>query len=164
MAARDKTFKYDTFITLMWCYFNRVLILIVLPQIQPFNFTALDAFDDRDLGVLIVRDNTSIVSFSVDLVADPCPDVVWSFNGTVLGPSNDTFRYNNACAEVDVTSPNWTFTLEVALTGATSGRYDANFTNIAGMVSMPEAYFSIPSGEPLLNASLLTLTTSCVFR
>lgn len=144
---------------LIRCYFNHALILTVLPQVQPFNFTVLDAFDDRDLGVLIVRDNGSTVSFSVDVVADPCPSVNWTFNGMELGASNDTFTFNDPCTEMGGTSPIWTFTLDVALTAATSGRYDANFTNIAGMIRMPEAYFSVPSGKPPLHTSLLSLTT-----
>ena len=117
--------------------------VIVSPQVQPFNFSVLGAIDDPELGVLIVRDNGSTVSFSVDVVAIPCPDVVWSFNGRVLGPSNDTFNYNNPCTEEGM---NWTFTLDVALTATTSGRYSANLSNIAGMVPLPNAYFTIPSG------------------
>ena len=120
------------------------LCIIALPQVQPFNFSVLGAIDDPELGVLLVRDSGSTVSFSVDVVADPCPDVVWSFNGMVLGRSNVTF---NPCTEEGGTSPNWTFTLDVALTAATSGHYSANFTNIAGMVSLPNAYFTIPSGK-----------------
>lgn len=106
--------------------------------------TALNAFDDRDLGALIVRDNGSIVNFSVDVVADPCPVIVWFFNGTRLGLSNETFTYNNACAEAGTSSPNWTFTLSVLLTAATSGSYTATLTNIAGSVSLPKAYFTLP--------------------
>ena len=115
-----------------------------LPQVRPYNLTALDAFDDRDLGALIVRENSSTVNFSVDVVADPCPYIVWLFNGTRLGPSNETFTYNNACAEAGASSPNWTFTLSVLLTAATSGSYTAKFTNIAGSVSLPKAYFTLP--------------------
>ena len=46
---------------------------------QPYNFTELDAFDDPNLGALIVRDSGSIVSLSVNVVADPCPNVTWIF-------------------------------------------------------------------------------------
>ena len=112
---------------------------------QPYNFSELDAFDDRDLGALIVRDNGSIVTFLVDVVADPCPDVIWSFNGTRLESSNETFMYYNACAEADANNdPNWTFTLRVLLTAATSGSYTATFSNLAGTASLPKAYFTIP--------------------
>lgn len=111
---------------------------------QPYNFTELDAFDERDLGALIVRDNGSTVMFSVDVVADPCPEVVWRFNRTRLGPSNATFMYNNACAEAGTNSPNWTFNLSVLLTAATSGHYAAYFTNIAGRSQSFQAYFTIP--------------------
>lgn len=114
---------------------------------QPYNFTKLGAFDDRDLGTLIVRDNGSTVSFSVDVVADPCPNVVWSFNGTRLGSGNVEFAYNNACIKTGLgtTSPNWTFTLDVILlTAVTSGYYSARFTNVAGTTFLPRTYITIP--------------------
>ena len=120
---------------------------VVSPQVQPFNFSALGAIDDPELGVLIVRDSGSTVSFSVDVVADPCPSVLWSFNGTVLGPSSNTFNYNNPCTEAGGTRLNWTFTLDVVLTATTSGHYSASFTNTVGMVSLPNVYFTIPSGK-----------------
>ena len=104
----------------------------------------MDAFNDRDLGILIVRDDGSTVNLSVDVVADPCPEIVWFFNGTRLGPSNETFTYNNACAEADASGPNWTFTLSVLLTPSTTGSYTANLTNIAGSESLPKAYFTLP--------------------
>ena len=121
---------------------------VVQPVVEPFNFTALDAFNDREpIGLLIVRENGSVANFYVDLVADPCPTVQWSFNGTMLGPTNDTFSYNDPCAEPGATSPNWRFTLDVALSENTSGSFSAVFTNIAGSVNLPPAYFTIPSGK-----------------
>ena len=112
---------------------------------QPYNFTKLNAFDDRDIGALFTRDNGSTVRFFVDVIADPCPDVVWSFNSTRLGPSNETFTYNNACSGASTRGSNWTFTLDVVLTESTSGIYNASFTNIAGITSLPKVYFTIPS-------------------
>ena len=115
-----------------------------MPQVQQYNFTEIYAFDDRDLGALIVRDNGSIVNLSVSVVADPCPDVVWSFNGTRLGPSNETFTFSNPCLAAGARSPNWTFTLNVTLTAATSGNYSANFTNVAGASFLPRTFLTIP--------------------
>ena len=119
---------------------------IVLPRVVPYNFTELGAFDDRDLGTLIVQDNGTTVNFFVDVEADPCPDITWFFNSIRLGPSNSTFTYNNACANaVQGSSPNWRFTLTVALTEDTSGSYTANLTNKAGMTQLPRpAYFTLP--------------------
>ena len=91
-----------------------------------------------------MKNGGSTLTFSVDVVADPCPDIVWFLNRTRLGPSNETFTYNNACAEAGASSPNWTFTLSVLLTAATSGSYTANLTNIAGNISLPKAYFTLP--------------------
>ena len=83
--------------------------------------------------------------FSVHVIADPCPDITWSFNGTRLGLSNETF---DVCIEVrtpGARSPNWIFTLNVVLTAATSGNYSARFTNIAGTTVLPKTYITIPS-------------------
>lgn len=104
------------------------------------------AFNDRDLGALIVQQNATTVNFYIDVVADPCPEIIWFFNGTQLGPSNSTFTYSNACADaVQGSSPNWRFTLDVVLTEDTSGSYTARFTNIAGTTELPiPAYFTIP--------------------
>ena len=91
-----------------------------------------------------MRDNGSTVNFFVNIIADPCPAVVWSFNGIQLGPSNAIFTYNNACSVAGAVSPKWTFTLDVVFTAATSGQYTATFTNIAGTTSLPKIYFTIP--------------------
>ena len=110
----------------------------------PYNFTKLGAFNDQDLGALIVKDNGSIGTVSVDVVADPCPNVLWSFNGTRLGSSNEIFAYNNACIMTGTKSPNWTFFLNVTLTETTSGYYSASFTNVAGTAFLPRTYITIP--------------------
>lgn len=122
---------------------------------QPYNFTKLDAFDDQDLGALIVRDNGSYVIFSVDVVADPCPNVEWSLNGTRLGPSNETITYNSTCIESYSRSPNWTFSLNVTLTAATSGSYSASFSNVAGTTFLPKTYITIPG--------MLSCIFTCVY-
>ena len=97
-----------------------------------------------------MRDNGSTVSFSVDIVADPCPGITWIFNGIRLGPSNSTFMYNNPCIEASTRIPYLTFTLNVILTDATSGRYSANITNIAGATLLPKAYITVPGMNCLL--------------
>ena len=117
----------------------------VIAKVLPYNFTALGALDDRDFGVLIVRDNGSNVTFSIDVVADPCPSITWSFNGTRLGPSNATFSYDDPCTQGGVMSPNWRFMMQVpVLTEYTSGLCSANFTNTAGTTTLPNAYITVP--------------------
>ena len=134
---------------------------IVLPDVMPYNFTELGpaAFDDRDLGALIVQDNATTVNFFVDVRADPCPEIIWYFNGTQLGPSNSTFTYNNACADaVQGSSPNWRFTLDVLLTEDTSGSYTADFTNKAGTTRLPRpAYFTVPGKTVIYIQTSLSL-------
>ena len=117
----------------------------VSPQVQPLNFTELGAVDDRDVGALIIKSNGSTVRFSVDVVADPCPDVVWKFNGTALGSSNSSFMYNDPCINTGGGNLIWKYTLNVVLTSKTSGQYVANFTSDAGTTLLPRAYFTIPS-------------------
>ena len=127
------------------------VIFAVSPQLQPLNFTELGAVDDRDVGALIVRNSGSIVSFSVDVLADPCPDVEWKFSGTTLGPSNNTFMYNDPCLVFDAGDKNfiWTYTLNVVLTSETSGQYVANFSSVTGTALLLRTYFTIPSMLPL---------------
>ena len=115
---------------------------------QPHNFTELDAFNDRDLGTLIVKDSGSRVTFSVDVVADPCPNVTWTLDSIKLGLSNDIFAYNNPCISPGARSPNWTFTLDVRLLAVTSGNYSASFSNIAGTTHVHIAYLTIPGMSP----------------
>ena len=115
----------------------------MLPQVQPYNFTEFNAFDDRDLGVVFTRDNGSILNFIVDVVADPCPSIEWTFNGTRL-ELNDAIVFNNPCVE-EARSHNWAFTLNVTITRATSGSYSATLSNIAGTTLLPKrVYFTIP--------------------
>ena len=129
----------------------------------PYNFTELGAFNDRDLGALIVQGDGTTVNFFVDVEADPCPDITWFFNGVQLGPSNSTFTYNNACAVVDPRSPNWRFTLSVpVLTEDTSGTYTASLTNIAGTTPLTtSAYFTIPGKRVIYVQTSVSL--SCPF-
>ena len=57
-----------------------------LPKILPYNFTDLGAVGDQYVGDLIMRDSGSTVTFSVDVVADPCPNVTWILDSIKLGP------------------------------------------------------------------------------
>lgn len=124
---------------------------------KPLNLTRLGALEDQDVGILIIKSINSTVNFFVDVVADPCPNVVWSLNGTALGPINNTFSYNNPC--VGGSSFIWTFTLNVILTSETSGQYMANFTNCNGTTSLPRTYITIPS--MLLCTSTLNYSMIC---
>ena len=124
---------------------------------QRYNNSEFNIFDDRNVGALIVMSSGSAVSLSVDVLADPCPSVVWSFNGTALGPSNDTITYNNPCIEGTSTSLIWTYNLNVVLTSDTSGQYLASFTNVAGTTFLPRAYFTIPGMLTCMKHQLLKI-------
>ena len=119
-----------------------------MPKVSPDNFTDLGVVSDRYVGDLIVRDSGNTVTFSVDVVADPCPNVTWIFDSIKLGPSNDIVTYNNPCMSADARSPSWTFTLDVRLLAVTSGSYSASFSNIAGTTHVHIAYLTIPGMSP----------------
>ena len=137
----------------------------VVAQVVPYNFTALGAFDDRDLGALIVQDSGTVVNFWVDVIADTCSVITWFFNGTQLGPSNETFTYDDPCHNAAPgSSPNWRFNLAVMLMDRTSGSYTATFTNIAETVTLPTpAYFTVPGTWILCVVFLLSLSLSIFF-
>ena len=112
---------------------------------QRYNYSELNVNFDRNVGTLIVLNSSSTVRLSVDVLADPCPSVVWMLNGTALGPNNSNITFNNPCIEGASTSLNiWTYTLNVVVTSDTSGHYLANFTNIAGTTFLHRTYFTIP--------------------
>ena len=109
-----------------------------MPQVQRYNYSELNVFDDQNLGTLIVINSGSTVRLSVDVLANPCPHVITS--------NDSNISYNNPCIEGNSTSLNniWTYILNVVLTSDTSGHYSANFTNIAGTTFLPRNYFTIP--------------------
>ena len=113
-----------------------------MPQVQQYNFTELNAVDDRDLGALFVRPNGTALSFSIAIIADPCPSIMWTFNGAQLH-TGDAIMFNNTCMEV-AKSPNWTFTLSVTVTRVTSGSYSAKLNNTAGITQLQKVYITIP--------------------
>lgn len=130
---------------------------------QPYNFIELDAFDDRDLGVIFTKDNGSIVSFSMEVIADPCPRIVWKFSDTILNIS-DAIVFNDPCIE-EARSHNWTFMLNVTMTRASSGSYSANLSNIAGTTTLPKPiYFTIPGNTYCITVSWLNKLINHHFR
>lgn len=126
-----------------------------MPQVQPYNFRELNAFDDRDVGALFTRENGSTLSFSVDVVADPCPSIEWIFNGTPF-TTNDTNTFNNPCIK-EARGLDWTFTLNVTITRATSGSYFAKLINIAGITLLPKVYFTIPGMSACMLSGIIIL-------
>ena len=124
------------------------MMYVVIPQVQRCSYSELNVSNDRDVGALIIMNSGSTVSLSVDVLADPCPSVVWGLNSIVLEPNNydyNTITYNDPCIEENnILNLIWTYTLNVVLTSETSGHYLANFTNIAGTTSLHKVYITIP--------------------
>ena len=107
----------------------------------------LNAADDRDVGALFTRASGSIVSFSVDVVAYPCPSIEWTFNGTLVTIDDmPLIAFNDPCVEdAGNLQMNWTYILNVTITEATSGSYSAELNNTAGTTQLPKpVYFTVP--------------------
>ena len=69
----------------------------VHPEIVPYNFTELNAFNDCDLGALIVQENATTTNFFVDVVADLCPNMKF-FLGNFSNLIVKCFLYTNSRA------------------------------------------------------------------
>ena len=115
---------------------------VVSPRPIPFNLTAIGGVRDRQVGTLFVRDFGSEVTVSIEVEADPCPSVQWSFGDSTIS-NGDDYTISNPC-----TGPGgspFTYSLTVRnLTNASSGAYSAMFTNLAGSASLPPLYITIP--------------------
>ena len=85
-----------------------------------------------------------MVVLSVYAEADPCPNTpIWTFDGTVI-TTGDSYTFNNPCTDLSASSP-FLYTLTVNnLTSETSGEYSANFSNLAGQITLPKTYITIP--------------------
>ncbi len=107
--------------------------MIVLPVVIPLSVNNTLASEDEEEGTIItVEDGT--LNFEVIIVvnSDPCPSVQWRFENTTI-ENGDLYTFTNQCS-----IPYFTFTFTVAnITAATSGRYYALFTNLAGSVPFP---------------------------
>ena len=85
------------------------------------------ATDDRLVGSLIVVDEGAASTISLDVTSDPCPTVIWSFNGM---PVSAEYTITNPCDSGSVVAGAiYTFSLTIpSVTEDTSGNYTAEFT------------------------------------
>ena len=116
-----------------------------MPEVVPLTENNTGAREDRLEGTVIVAEDESL-NFVVTTVvnSDPCPSIFWTFEGANI-TSGDMYTFNDPCSVAESSSP-YTFTLTIAnLTAATSGRYSAALTNLAGSVNLPGLLVSIPS-------------------
>ena len=122
----------------------------MLPVVSGLTTTNPMAVSDRIEGTLIIADsNTPNVTVTVEVAADPCPEVRWSVNGTTISENSSGYFLNNPCIDV---SPPYNFTIIITnLTLATSGQYSAVFRNTGGSTTLPGLYVTVP-GEYSSNA------------
>ena len=101
------------------------------------------AASDRIEGTVIVADSgTPNVTVVVEVASDPCPEVQWSINGTIITDNSANYFFNNPCG---VNSSPYNFTITIAsLTLATSGQYSAVFSHLAGSTTLPGLYVTVP--------------------
>ena len=99
----------------------------VRPSIMPLTATS-DVVADRMLGSVIVEPVGTLDRMITAVVtSDPCPTVVWEFNGSSITINNTEFMVSDPCGGENL-SP-YMFTLTIAnLTEETSGEYSAVFT------------------------------------
>ena len=85
------------------------------------------ATDDRLVGSLIVVDEGAASTISLNVTSDPCPTVMWSFNGM---PVPAEYTITNPCNSGSVAAGAiYTFSLAIpSVTEDTSGNYTAEFT------------------------------------
>ena len=101
------------------------------------------AVADRNDGTLIVANPLSEVIVNVSLIAEPCPGVIWSLNGSTIF-NNTRYTISDPCG-VGAQTFFFTFTLAIArISLNTSGQYSAVFTNAAGSTSLPSLIVAVP--------------------
>ena len=93
------------------------------------------------------------LTLSVNVTADPCPEVEWRLDGRTLvevegsAECNMTFYSTDSCS--DFTGPptcNYTFTITINnVSVCTTGRYTATFSNRAGTVTSATVFVT-PEG------------------
>ena len=98
---------------------------------------------DIGLGLPLLvapSDGGNAVLFAV-VTADPCPTIEWRVNGSAV--SGVGYTENNPCNSPAGTT-SFNFTLTIAATSATAGRYTAVLTNRAGAQNVDVVFVSPP--------------------
>ena len=85
-------------------------------------------------------DGGNAILFAV-VIADPCPTIQWTVNGTAV--SGVGYTLNNPCSSPAGTT-SFNFTLTIAATSARTGTYSATLTNPAGTQFVPEVFVTPP--------------------
>ena len=104
------------------------------------------ATDDRLVGSLIVVDEGTPSTISLNVTSDPCPTVMWSFNDV---PIPAEYTITNSCDSGSVAAGAiYTFFLTIpSVTEATSGTYTAEFTTEGVAMSvLASTYVTSPGG------------------
>ena len=98
---------------------------------------------DVGLGLPLLvapSDGGNVVLFA-EVTADPCPTIEWRLNGTAIGGPGYTL--NNPCSSPPGTT-SFNFSLTIAATSATAGRYTAVLTNPARSRNVDAVFVSPP--------------------
>lgn len=103
------------------------------------------ATTDHLVGSLIIQPSgTTNLVISLVVNFDPCPDVVWSFEGTPITEANVDYVLGSSCDIGSSVDANYTFKLTiVTLTEATSGQYSAELSNVGGS-TIASTYVTLP--------------------
>ena len=112
-------------------------------MVSPLTLTNVLAKSDRYFGTsIVVPGGTSNLVVKARVVAVPCPDVQWRFNGVNIGDEDPMYSVLQPCD--DSHGSEHIFALTIAtVTRATSGNYSAAFSNFFGFGTLPEFTVSI---------------------
>lgn len=117
------------------------------------------ATEDRLVGPFIVVDPNAERNISLGVTSDPCPTVMWSFQDVQIPDNTTDYTISNPCGSGSVVADaTYTFTLTIpSVTGATSGRYTAEFTTEGVATStLASTYVTIPGKH--MDGSTTTIT------
>ena len=146
----------DAVVAFYQCIFPSVCIIeyAVFPP-DPTVITGISPPDNdrcRDIPTY-VRPAGDTLTLSVDVTADPCPEVEWRVDGRTLAEveasagCNMTFYTTNSCSDFpDPATGSYTFTIDINnITDCTAGRYTITLSNRAGDVTS-DPVFVTPEG------------------
>ena len=97
------------------------------------------------MGSLLVSPiNSTNLTLTAVVDSDPCPSVLWMFNGTDISADNLTYSFDDPCS-LDSSSP-FTFNLTIStLNDQTSGFYSALFDNeFSALTILPDFFVTVP--------------------
>ena len=112
----------------------------------------MDSIIEKPL--LVARRVGGTVTLYAEVVADPCPTIQWSLNGSAVSSGGD-YLIGNPCSNSPAGTTSFNFTLSITATTRTAGMYNAALNNPAGTTEVPDVFVT-PPGTCSMLALLVT--------